>query len=378
MRYLTARQPDQAASMQPVARLRMVAVLLLGIWLMGCSNQGPAVEPTPEASSGDVVELSPEAQQTAKLKIVEVAEQPLQNVLMATGAIDPDPSRLAHIRPLARGVAEKIWTQLGDRVKTGDPLITYDNIELGELIGEYRSLQAQIKQEEAQAEVAKSNLSRSESLLAAEAIAQKEHDFRKAQYGQAVAAVESKKAELAGVEEKIHRFGLTDDDLQNLDSTEHAPHRTASHGTLKAPFAGVITMQDVASGEMVEPDREIFTLADPSVVWVLADIYEKDLGQVAVGQACQVKVSSYPDHEFSGKITYISDVLDSASRTGKLRCVVSNADGRLKLEMFATVEIPLPQGRKVAVIPESAVQMVGDQSVVFVPKDSSHFEKRLV
>jgi cobalt-zinc-cadmium efflux system membrane fusion protein len=355
-----------------------VATLILIIWFVGRPGSDPAsAEPVEEEHEENVVEMSPEAQSNAGLKLAQVEERSLEGTLSATGVVTAEHNRLAHIRPLAQGVAEQVLTQLGDRVKAGQSLLTYDNVELGELIGEYLALQAEMEREQSQADVAKSYLDRSEALLAAEAIAQKEHELRKAQYDQAMATVESKKAEMARVEEKIHRFGLSDDDLKNLNSAEHQTHRTASHNTLAAPFAGVITAQDVAAGETIGPDSEVFTLADTSVVWVLADIYEKDLGLVQVGRLCRVTVPAYAETVFAGRIGYLSDVLDAQSRTGKLRCVVPNSDGRLKLEMFATVEIPLASTRTGVAVPESAVQIIEQRRVIFVQtEEENHFEAR--
>ena len=375
-------QTQQSSS--PGKRL-MIAVglglgaLILGVWFASRPDSAPSIaEPIEEAREGGLIELSSEAQRNANLKFADVEERPLEAMLVATGVVAPDQNRIAHVRPPAQGIAEQVHAQLGDRVRAGQPLLTYDNIELGELIGEYLTTQAEIKREQSQVEVARSYLNRAESLLAAEAIAQKELELRKAEYDQAVATVESRKAELARVEEKIHRFGLTDEDLKNLNSSEHDPHRTASHTTLTAPFAGVITAQDVAAGETIGPDSEVFTLADASIVWVLADIYEKDLGQLGVGQACRVTVTAYPGQVFTGKITYIGDVLDPQSRTSKLRCVVDNPAGRLKLEMFATVELPAAQQRVALAVPGAALQQVDADTVVFVQRGPALFEKRVV
>ncbi|MBI3933092.1 MAG: efflux RND transporter periplasmic adaptor subunit [Acidobacteria bacterium] len=380
MSILTVRQSNNRWRFTGVAGGILAATVgaALALLMSSCSGTVPSPEVEAKPASSELIELSPEAQQNAKLKIANVEERPLERTLVATGIVAPDQNRLAHIRPLAQGVAEEVVGRLGNRVQAGQPLLTYDNIELGELIGQYRSLQAEIEREQAQADLAKSYLARAESLLAAEAIAQKEFELRKAEHAQAVATVKSKEAELARVEEKIHRYGLSDEDLQNLNTSEHGTHRTASHTILRAPFAAVITMQDVAVGEMIEPARDVYTLVDTSEVWVLAGIYEKDLGLLGVGQNCRLKVPAYPDQTFTGKITYISDVLDSESRTSKLRCVVANPDGRLKLEMFATVEIPLPLQRNAIVVPETAVQLIGQQSVVFVPQDDTHFQPRPV
>jgi cobalt-zinc-cadmium efflux system membrane fusion protein len=102
------------------------------------------------------------------------------------------------------------------------------------------------------------------------------------------------------------------------------------------------------------------------------------LGKVQEGLTARIKVPAYPDTVITGKITYIGDVLDPDSRTAKLRCVVSNPDGRLKLEMFATVEIPLPVKEEAIVVPAAAVQVVGDLKVVFIKRGETQFEKRVV
>lgn len=356
-----------------------IATLLVAVWFASQpASTPPAAEPSEDGHAENVVELSPEARRAANLTIAPVEERPMAGVLVATGVVTAEHNRLAHIRPLAQGVVEQVLAQMGDRVSAGQPLLTYDNIELGELIGEYLTLQAETKKEQSQVEVARSYLNRSEALLAVDAIAQKEHELRKAQFDQAIATVESKRAEMARVEEKLHRFGMSDSELRSMDSGDHDTHRTASHNTLTAPFAGVITGQDVAAGESIGPDREAFTLADTSVVWVLADIYEKDLGLVIVGQSCRVRVPAYPETVFTGIVAYLSDVLDPTSRTGKLRCLVANADARLKLEMFATVEIALTSRRNAVVVPESAVQMVEQKKIVFVVRQENQFEARTI
>lgn len=356
-----------------------LAVLILGMWRLSRPDTSPAPGADAAMDTPNLVELSEEAQRNANLQVAVVEERPLQETLTATGVVTSVPNRIAHIRPLAQGVAEEVLAQVGDRVQAGQPLMTYDNIELGILLGQYMSIQAEIRREQAQAEVARSYLSRAEALLAQEAIARKEYELRDAEYKQAVAVVQSKQAELAQVEEQIHRLGLTDEDLQRLDfHEEDGGHRTASHNTLRAPFAGIITKQEIAAGETIGPDTEVFTVADTSEVWVLADVYERDLGSVkAVGEAL-ISVSSYPSEVFRGKITYVSDFLDPASRTAKVRCVVPNKDGRLKLDMFATVEIPKAETRKGVAVPEAALQQVNAETVVFVQNDTTHFEKRVI
>ncbi len=156
--------------------------LLFGFWI-GTRSQ-PVTPPPPiqESAQEKLIELSLETQRSADLKITEVVERPLERTLVATGVLAPDQNRLAHIGPLARGVVEQVLAQIGDRVRVDDPLLIYDNIELGVLIGEYLVIKAEIKREQAQAEVAKRYLARAEALLMEEAIARREYELRDAQY----------------------------------------------------------------------------------------------------------------------------------------------------------------------------------------------------
>ncbi len=360
--------------------LVLLALALVGVvlWVaVRWVNPNDAPIKTDPADS-NVVDMSREAQQNAKLKVVEVTARTLERTLVATGVVAADQNREVHLRPLSRGVANRALVQLGDRVERGTPLLAYDNIEMGELSGEYVSLHSDLQRLRALAEVSRRLSERGRELLKVEAIAPKDSELREAEYEQSQAAVQGKQAELERTEEKLHRLGVSDDDLTNLVAAGPRTHRKASPDLMRAPFAGIVTKYDVAPGELLVPEREVFTVVDTSVVWVLADIYERDLGKVREGLTARVKVPAYPDTVFTGKITYVGDVLDSDSRTAKLRSVVANPDGRLKLEMFATVEIPLPVREEAIVVPAAAVQVVGDLQIVFVQKSKTQFEKRVV
>jgi cobalt-zinc-cadmium efflux system membrane fusion protein len=303
----------------------------------------------------------------------------LERVVTATGIVSPDQTRYAHITPLGRGIVDTVHVNLGDRVRQGQALVSYDNIELGDLIGEYMNLRAGLEKLEAEREVAGKILERSRSLLEVDAIARQEFEVREAQHQQAAASVRSQEAEIARVEEKLHRFGLTDQDIAELKTAPHeSPHRTASHNVLPAPFSGIIVKYDVSPGELVDRDKALFTLVDTSNVWVLADLYEKDIGRVSAGRKCFVSVASYPGEVFRGEVAYVGDFLDPASRTAKVRCVVANSDGRLKLEMFADVRIPVEEEREALTVASTAIQDAAGQQVVFVKTGEETFQRRAV
>jgi len=340
----------------------------------GASEVESHEEEDHEEFSEEVVELTPEAIQKGNIRIEKSKQIELQEYLETTGVVSPDESRVAHIRPLAQGVVETVHVSRGDRVRKGQPLILYDNIELGEMIGEYLSQKAQLNRHLSELEVARKFWERGVELAEAQAIARKEVELREAQYKNTQAMVEAQRSEISKSEEKLHRFGLSEEEILGLDNhTGLGGHRTASHNTLSAPFSGVIIDYDVAEGELVEPTRELMTLADVSKVWVLADVYEKDLGQIREGQAVEIVSPAYPDKTFRGGLTYISDVLEKETRTARVRCVVSNQDRLLKLEMFVSARVPTVRKKSAVAVPEQAIQSIDGQDVVFVVEEPGHF-----
>jgi cobalt-zinc-cadmium efflux system membrane fusion protein len=236
-----------------------------------------------------------------------------------------------------------------------------------------------LRQAEADLDSKRKIAERGRALLTLEAIARQTLDLREAEVKTSEATVASMQATVSRVEEQLHRFGLTDDDLGKLSTVEgKGLHRESSHAILRAPFDGVITRYDVAEGELVEPDRELFTVTDLSTVWVLADVYEKDLTKVRTGTEATVRLDAYPDRTFTGRVAFIADSIDPESRTAKARVVVANPTAALKLDMFARISVPTADQRDALVIPLSAVQRIDNQPVVFVQTAANRFVRRNV
>jgi RND family efflux transporter MFP subunit len=138
----------------------------------------------------------------------------------------------------------------------------------------------------------------------------------------------------------------------------------------------VITQFQAAPGETVSPGDVLMTVADLSTVWVQADVYEKDIHVVRQGQRATAVVASYPGRVFTGTVSYVSDVLDPATRTAKVRVEVPNPGTLLKLGMFATVAIPAAGRWRALAIPAAAVQSAGGKTVAFVKTSATRFEMR--
>ncbi len=366
----------------------MAAGAILYALLFARSNAGPAAarntetpETHREVNGGDersgLIRIPVEAQKNSGLRVEPVGVRTIRSSLQATGTVTPDQTRIAHIRPIARGVVDEVFVQFGDSVKQGQPLLSYDNIELGMVIGEYLVSIANLRSARTDLAVKKTILDRSTEMLRVGAVALTTHDIRDAEYQSAQAQVSSTQSSAAKYEEQLHRFGLSDSDISKLnENTPDGFHRTSSHSILRAPLSGVVTAYNVSAGETVDPSTDLLTVTDISTVWVLADVYEKDLAMIRVGKDASIRVASYPNDLFEGRITYVGDLIEPNTRTVRVRCVVKNPGKRLKLDMFATVEIPTDQSVQVLAVRSDAIQKIDGRDVVFVKRSETEFELR--
>ncbi len=367
-------------------RLLIPLALGLGVFLGaflysrfgGKPTAAESSQPASSENPSGVVEIDPQSQKDVGIAVEPAVVRSLQGSLSATGVVSEDPARVAHIRTLARGLIEKIFAKLGDRVSAGAPLVEYDNIELGLGIGEYRGAQAELRRSLTDLDVKTTILERSRAMLSVGAVAQTTHDLREAEVKDAEARAAGARAAVSKIADQIRRFGWTDDDLAKLPSEQSASGHTVSHTILKAPFAGVVTSHHAVGSEVVEQGTELLAITDMSSLWVLADVYEKDLSQIRTGQSVRVRVASCPRETFAGRITYVADAIDPKTRTAKVRCVVGNETGLLKLEMFATVEIPVGKTSPTLAVPSSSIQQIDGRPVVFVRTSKTEFQKREV
>ncbi len=333
--------------------------LLIGILISGCNrddNVKEQSESAPEENANpNILLLDAARQKNIDLRVEQVKEGEVQETIRLMGKVEPDQTRTAHIRPLTSGRILTIHARLGDRVRAGSELLTYDNIELGDLVAQYREAAAEV-------EVAKNSLDRAKKLVDLGSISRAEFERRDAEYKNTAARAES-------IRIKLQRFGV---------NPEEASTTIPSRTVLRSPFSGVITKLDAAEGENIGPEDEVLAVTDLSRVWVTGNLYEKDLSGVRAGQKAQISADAYPEDVFSGMITYIGDVVDPNTRTIPLRCEVPNPDGRLKLGLFVTMEAPTTSQHKAFTIPSSAIQQFGDELAVFVKKGDNEFEKRTV
>ena len=144
-----------------------------------------------------------------------------------------------------------------------------------------------------------------------------------------------------------------------------------------APISGTVVERNGTIGATVGSDANVFKIIDLSSVWIDANVFEKDLERVRVGQSVNVTVPAFPESTFTGRVILITSVVDPDTRTVKVRTEVANPDGRLKPDMFANVEIVTAARRTAISVPLSAVLDDNGKSVVFVADGSNYTKKEV-
>jgi cobalt-zinc-cadmium efflux system membrane fusion protein len=348
-----------------------IAVAFVVAILASCSRPTTTVkEEKPketEREKGKLIEMAAEAQEHAGLQAAPVEVRQLTDHLEVTGTVQPVDSRVGHVRPLASGRVSDVRVRVGDRVDRDTVLASFDNIEAGEVLSQYRSARAELQRLKTQLAVSTQQLDRSRRLVDIGAASKKELELAEAEPKSIAANIEAQESVVAGLSAKLTRFGVNPD-AANLSPTT----------SIRSPFSGVVTKVNASPGEVVNAESELFQIADVSQVWVQAEVYEKDLNRIQVRQTAAITVDTYPDEQFLGTVAYIGDILDPQTRTVKVRCELGNPKRKLKLDMFATVKLPTRLNREALAVPTEAVQQIEGKNVVFIQKGPTTFEPRIV
>lgn len=349
--------------------LRIVLLFFIGMAHLSCqSKQEDAPKPSPPAATPShlepgILELPEGSPILAHLQTERVALRPIRVTLKAqAGKILTNENRLAHLSARVPGRIVAVYADFGARVREGDRLLLLDSPAFGEAQLEYRKARNVLG-------VTEKAFERAQALLDRGAIGAGEHQRREADY-------ENARADLHEAEEKLHLLGMTEREIRRL-AAKTLPHAEVAKVFLRAPFRGEVIDRKATIGEVVDPNKILFTMADLSTVWVRADFPEQQAGRLKAGLTVEVRVSAYPDTAFRGVITYVGAVIDPATRTIMARAEVSNLDGRLRPEMFAEVLLVTDE-QSVLSVPRVAVQQMGNRQVAFVVQGPRRFEPREV
>jgi Cu(I)/Ag(I) efflux system membrane fusion protein len=173
--------------------------------------------------------------------------------------------------------------------------------------------------------------------------------------------------------QRLRVLGISQDEIAAM-LRRGQPDRAV---TIRSPVAGYVVTLNVVQGDRVDPDRELFEVADLTRVWAIADVYERDLARLGVGLAATLTLDAYPGQRFEGRIDYVYPRVDPQTRTLPVRVVLANPRGALKPGLYGSLAVRLPAKDGVTV-PSEAVIDTGDRRYVFIETAPGHFHPRVV
>lgn len=339
-----------------------------------------------EAAHADEVKLTADAVELYGIKIESAQMWALRPTIVTPARVGFNAEAMAHVGSLLRGRVVEIKVRLGQDVKKGDELCIIESPELGE--AQTDLLQKRVAKDSAGpvVDLAKASWDRAKGLYdQTQGTSLTEVQRREAEYKGAVAAQRAADAAVTASENRLHLLGMSQAAVNAFLKTGEVAPRYSIH----AAIDGQVVQREVTLGELVSPDREaIMVLADLSKVWVLADVPEAKLAEIAVGAKAWVKVGSSDSKPLEGQVAFISPMVDMTTRTAQVRIEVATKDLPLKPGMFAQVEIvttgvgaaagsePTPM----IAVPDVAVQTVEGGPAIFVPVEGepNTFAKRAV
>lgn len=331
----------------------------------------------------DEVKLTAEAIERYGVKVQPAQLWALKPTFVAPARVGFNTEAMAHVGSPLRGRAVELKVRLGDTVKRGDALLVVESPELGEAQNDFFQKRIAAQSASPAVDLARVAWERAKALLEqSQGISLTEVQKREAEYKAAVASQRAAEAAVVGSENRLHLLGMSQASVEELAKTGEISPRYTVH----APIDGQVVQREVTLGELVSPDREaLLVLADTSTLWVLADVPEARLHEIAVGAKSWVAVGTTGARRFEGQVAFVAPLVDAATRTAQVRIEVPAAALTLKPGMFAQVEIVAtdpanPEAAPMVAVPDEAVQTVEGGPAVFVPVkgEPNTFAKRAV
>ncbi len=304
---------------------------------------------------GDGITLTEEEKNFVNIETSIAQLKAIKTTLSAPGKVIAQPQRKAIVSYAFSARVSQIHVHLGDWVNPGEKLITLESEEVGNALSEYYKAMADH-------ELAKVSSEREKNLFD-RGVGPKKESLK------AESDLKVAEANLEAAEKKLHVLGFTEEQVKKISET----HQIKPTITLYSPIRGKIIERNVVMGAMIDQSTEILVILDPTVLCVDADIYEKDISKIKIGQQVEVVVPAYPEEKFFGTVMYISDVLNEETRTITVRTEVKNTDMKLKAGMLASIKITLNRQNLALAVPAECILEDQGEEIVFIKKYEEFF-----
>src|SRR5205814_2186291 len=344
-----------------------IAGVILAVWLFWPSKAGKPV-PAPRSVSFDEsasqpaaiigdqkLTLTPEQTPGAGLKIETVGERPTTEAAgqMATGVVQANSYKETPVVSLVSGIARSVRGELGQNLKRGQTVAVVFSNELADAQSRYLTAVAILDEHHR-------HHMRTMKLLEIGAASRQELEEATSRYREA-------ESNAANLRQKLMLLGMSSTRIDALNSTS----QISPEVTVPSSLSGTITSRSVNPGQVIEANKELMRVTDLSTVWVVGQVYEKDLATVRVGSCANITSDAYPGRVFRGRVSYVDPKIDPATRTAQVRIELNNPVQILKIGMYVNVAFAAVGAaeKTMPVVTRNAVQTIGNQQVVFLTTD---------
>ena len=297
------------------------------------------------ASTGSgQVKISVEKVQKLGVKTEQAAMRMLDKTVRAVGRVEVNERHIHNIAPKFEGWIEKLHVKTtGEPVKKGQALFDIYSPELVSAQREYAI-----------------------AMQGVTALKDADADTRQSMQRLAEASLQ-----------RLKNWDISEQQVKDLVSSGTTKRSVTFHA-FHTPVNGIVLEKKALEGMRFMPGEVLYQIADLSSVWVIADVFEQNIGQVRIGSKVQVKLDAYKDMPFTGVVSLVYPTLNAATRTVPVRIEIANPKGLLKPAMFANVEIPVGGKDEVLTVPASAVIDSGTRQIILVQLEPGRFDPRVV
>jgi cobalt-zinc-cadmium efflux system membrane fusion protein len=345
----------------------LVVAAAAGVFFLTRVGASRAVTPAEEAATAPsagqpgMVALPAGAAAKNLIDVVPVRRTRLAGEIHMIGNVSYSADHVAMVGPLVSGRVARLAAGIGNHVERGQIIAEIESVDVGEARAALIAATARLSAAEA-------NLHRERELADKQISSVREREVAEAQWV-------GERAAMRAAQQRLRAIGLSAAEIQAVEVRDDG-----GRVPMRAPIAGTVIERLVTLGQAVERATDAFKIADLAQVWVLLDLYEKDLARVHVGQAVELRTDTLPGEVFPGRVAYVLPVIDEATRAAKVRIEIANPSGKLRIGQLVTAKLIGDAGSEttpVLAIPVAAVQRIDGKPVVFVQRGAA-FQRRIV
>ncbi len=343
----------------PILLIAAIALFIGRISVKTPNAAAPVEKAAEQPEKGTHVALSPEAKKLNRVELVKVIRTRLARDVEVVGSVGFAADHSAEVGPLIAGRVVSIGARVGDLVKKDQILAEIESAEVGQAQASYLTARAASL-------AAQANLRRERELADRKVSSEREREL-------AEAAAITERAQLAAATQRLRALGLRQNDISQIGDAR------AGRVSLLSPIAGTIIRREVSLGQAVQPATTAFQVADLSHLWVLLDLFEKDLPYVHSEQHAEIRTEVYPGKSFPARVALVGSVIDEKTRTAPVRIEFDNVDRVFRPGQFVTATLrgdSSSAGNPVLALPRKAVITVEGRPLVFVEDPGGSFSRR--